>query len=130
MSAIAVGDVVPSVTLTASLESSVRYAGASGDHNPLHYDPAFAAVVSPTKTVIAHGMLSMGLVSRAVTAFAGGPEKVEDLQVRFTRPWPLGQAATFDGTVTALDDATAKLDLRGVLDSGERIMRGSAVIRL
>lgn len=129
MSAIAVGDRVPSVTLTASLESSVRYAGASGDHNPLHYDPAFAAVVSPTKTVIAHGMLSMGLVSRAVTAFAGGPEQVEDLQVRFTRPWPLGQAATFDGTVTAVDATTAKVDLRGVLDSGERIMRGSATIR-
>ena len=129
MSVIAVGDIVPTVTLTASLESSVRYAGASGDHNPLHYDPAFAALVSPTKTMIAHGMLSMGLVSRAVTAFAGGPEQVADLQVRFTRPWPLGQAATFEGTVTAVDATTAKVDLRGVLDSGERIMRGSATIR-
>jgi acyl dehydratase len=127
---ITVGAQIPAVTLTASLETSVRYAGASGDHNPLHYDPAFAAVVSPTKTVIAHGMFSMGLVSRAVTAFAGGPEHVADLQVRFTRPWPLGQTATFDGTVTAIEDDTARVELRGVLEDGERIMRGTATIRV
>jgi acyl dehydratase len=127
---ITVGAQIPAVTLTASLETSVRYAGASGDHNPLHYDPAFAAVVSPTKTVIAHGMFSMGLVSRAVTAFAGGPEHVADIQVRFTRPWPLGQTATFDGTVTAIEDDTARVELRGVLEDGERIMRGTATIRV
>jgi acyl dehydratase len=125
-----VGDLVPPVTVTASLETSVRYAGASGDHNPLHYDPAFAAVVSPTKTIIAHGMFSMGLVSRAVTAFAGGPDRVEDLQVRFTRPWPLGETATFDGTVTAVNEDTARVELRGSLADGERIMRGTATIRL
>jgi acyl dehydratase len=127
---ITVGAQIPAVTLTASLETSVRYAGASGDHNPLHYDPAFAAVVSPTKTVIAHGMFSMGLVSRAVTAFAGGPEHVADIQVRFTRPWPLGQTATFDGTVTAIEDGTARVELRGALEDGERIMRGTATIRV
>lgn len=130
MTTIAVGDLVPDITHTATLESSVRYAGASGDHNPLHYDPAFAALVSPTKTVIAHGMLSMGLASRAVTAFVGGPERVQDLHVRFTRPWPLGETVTFDGTVSEVDGVTAKVDLRGVLQSGERIMRGSATIRL
>lgn len=126
---ITVGDTIPTVTVTASLETSVRYAGASGDHNPLHYDPTFAAAVSPTKTVIAHGMFSMGLVSRAVTAFAGSPERVADLQVRFTRPWPLGETASFDGTVTAVDDTTARLELRGTLAGGDRIMRGSAIIR-
>jgi len=127
---ITVGDVLAAVTVTASLETSVRYAGASGDYNPLHYDPSFAAVVSPTKTVIAHGMFSMGLISRAVTAFAGAADRVEDIQVRFTRPWPLGQTATFDGTVSAVDETTARVELRGVLEDGERIMRGSATIRL
>lgn len=127
---IAVGDVLYPVSVTASLETSVRYAGASGDYNPLHYDPAFAAAVSPTKTVIAHGMYSMGLVSRAVTAFAGGPDRVADLQVRFTRPWPLGETATFDGTVTQVDETTARVELRGTLPDGDRIMRGTAVIRL
>jgi acyl dehydratase len=52
------------------------YAGASGDMNPLHYDQDFAGQVSPTGGIIAHGMYSMGLASRLLTAFAGGPEQV------------------------------------------------------
>ena len=69
-----VGTELEPVTAYADLAVSVRYAGASGDLNPLHYDHAFAAQVSPTGAPIAHGMYSMGLASRLVTAFAGGPE--------------------------------------------------------
>ena len=74
--AIDVGTQIPPVTQASNLTTSVMYAGASGDFNPLHYDQDFAGQVSPTGGIIAHGMFSMGLASRALTAFAGGPEKV------------------------------------------------------
>ena len=66
MADVQVGATLPEVEMTSTLTTSVLYAGASGDMNPLHYDPAFAADVSPTGDVIAHGMFSMGLASRAV----------------------------------------------------------------
>jgi len=126
---IAVGDEIPAVSAHADLATLVAYAGASGDLNPLHYDPAFAAQVSPTGGIIAHGMLSMGLVSRAVTAFAGGPERVRELRVRFARPWPLGASATFGGKITAIDGDDVKLAVWGECEDGTRILRGTARIQ-
>ncbi|MFI7076736.1 MaoC family dehydratase [Micromonospora sp. NPDC049903] len=63
----------------------VRYAGASGDFNPIHWNDRFATKVG-LPGVIAHGMFTMALVGRAVTAWAGGPDAVVDYNVRFTRP--------------------------------------------
>lgn len=124
------GTELPTHDEKVELDRLIRYAGASGDFNPLHWDPAFAATVSPTGTVIAHGMYSMGLVSRLVTAWAGGPERVVELQVRFTKPWPLGTAASFGATVRQVDDGVALLDVWGRRADGERILRGSATIRV
>ena len=125
-----VGDELPSVTAESNLVVSVLYAGASGDMNPLHYDPAFAGEVSPTGGIIAHGMYSMGLASRMLTAFAGGPDRVLEVDVRFTRPWPLGTTSTFTGTVTAIEDGVAKVALAGTNESGDRILRGTGRVRL
>ncbi|MEX0869137.1 MAG: MaoC/PaaZ C-terminal domain-containing protein [Nitriliruptoraceae bacterium] len=130
MTAITVGTEIPPVSDTATLARLVQYAGASGDLNPLHFDTEFAAAVSPTGGLIAHGMLSMGLVSRAVTAFAGGPEHVCELTVRFVRPWPVDTVATFGGKVTEIADGIAALALWGDLEDGSRMLRGSATIRL
>jgi acyl dehydratase len=127
---IAVGDELPPVTAESNLVTSVLYAGASGDMNPLHYDQGFAAQVSPTGGIIAHGMYSMGLASRMLTAFAGGADRVLELDVRFTRPWPLGTTSTFSGKVTAIADGVAKVALEGVNASGERILRGTGRIRV
>ena len=127
---IAVGDELPSVTAESNLVTSVLYAGASGDMNPLHYDESFASQVSPTGGIIAHGMYSMGLASRMLTTFAGGPERVLEIDVRFTRPWPLGTTSTFSGKVTAVTDGVAKVALEGVNASGERILRGTGHIRV
>lgn len=129
MSGLEVGQELPAVTATATLSSSVRYAGASGDLNPLHFDPAFAADVSPTGGVIAHGMYAMGLASRLVAGAAGGPEHVAELQVRFTRPWPLGATATFTGKVTAHGEDGIKVALAAMLEDGTRILRGTALLR-
>ncbi|TVR25029.1 MAG: dehydratase [Nitriliruptor sp.] len=127
---ISVGDELTPVTAESNLTTSVMYAGASGDMNPLHYDPSFAAQVSPTGGIIAHGMYSMGLTSRMLTAFAGGAERVVEIDIRFTRPWPLGTTSTFSGKVTAIADGVAKVALEGVNASGERILKGTGHIRV
>jgi acyl dehydratase len=66
----------------------VRYAGASGDFNPIHWSERFATGVG-LPGVIAHGMLTMALVGRAVTAWAGAPDAVIEFSVRFSRPVPV-----------------------------------------
>lgn len=130
MSPIDVGTELPVIEQRSTLATSVAYAGASGDLNPLHYDEGFAAQVSPTGGIIAHGMYSMGLLSRALTAFAGGPEQVLEVSVRFTRPWPLGTTATFGGTVTGLSGDEATVELWGRDEQGEQIVSGSGRIRV
>lgn len=130
MNEISVGTELPTLEETATLTTSVRYAGASGDLNPLHFDQDFAGQVSPTGGIIAHGMFAMGLASRLVTAFAGGPEAVRSLQARFSRPWPLGTTVTFGGKVTAVEGREATVSLWGQDPSGSRILRGNATIVL
>jgi acyl dehydratase len=61
----------------------VRYAGASGDFNPIHYSDRVAEQMG-LPGVIAHGMLTMGLAARAVSDWAGGPDRVASISVRFT----------------------------------------------
>lgn len=129
MSVITEGTELDPVEVTASLTTSVAYAAASGDLNPLHYDEGFAAEVSPTGGIIAHGMYSMGLASRVLTAFAGGPERVESVEVRFTKPWPLGATATFGGEVVEVADGSARIRLQGQLEDGTVILRGSGTVR-
>lgn len=130
MSTLAVGDQLPEVSGESNLVASVMYAAASGDYNPLHYDKSFAENVSPTKDIIAHGMMSMGLASRALTGFAGGPEKVKAIDVRLTKPWPIGTTSTFGGSVTAVTDEEATIELWGRNENGDQILKGTATIRL
>jgi acyl dehydratase len=127
---IEVGMELEPVVQASDLMTSTMYAGASGDFNPLHYDQEFAGQVSPTGGIIAHGMFSMGLASRALTAFAGGPEKVLEVSVRFTRPWPLGTTSTFGGKVTEIADGVATVQLWGDNEDGTRILRGTGRIAL
>ncbi len=130
MSEITVGTELPTIEQPSSLTTSVTYAGASGDYNPLHYDQEFAGQVSPTGGIIAHGMFSMGLASKVLTGFAGGPEHVLEVGVRFTRPWPLGTTATFGGTVKTVEDGVATVELWGRDADGERILRGTGKVRV
>lgn len=130
MSEIATGTQLPSIKLTSTLATSVMYAGASGDLNPLHYDPEFAGQVSPTGGIIAHGMYSMGLASRVLTEWAADPGQVLDIEVRFTRPWPVDTTSTFGGTVIDVTEGVATVELTGTNESGERILRGKGRVRL
>jgi acyl dehydratase len=73
----------PEQTYRVSRADLVRYAGASGDFNPIHYSDRVATAVG-LPGVIAHGMLTMGLAARAVSTWAGGPDRVVSFTVRFT----------------------------------------------
>lgn len=76
---------LPTQTFRVTRADLVRYAGASGDFNPIHWSDRTATKVG-LPGVIAHGMFTMALVGRAVTAWAGTPDAVVDFGVRFTRP--------------------------------------------
>jgi acyl dehydratase len=82
---LSVGDVVAEAAFGITRDSLVKYAGASGDFNPIHYRDDVAASVG-LPGVLAHGMLTMGLAVQPVVDWAGDPARVVDYQVRFTRP--------------------------------------------
>ncbi|MFC4018296.1 MaoC family dehydratase [Micromonospora sp. GCM10011542] len=76
---------LPAKTFRVTRADLVRYAGASGDFNPIHWSDRVATKVG-LPGVIAHGMFTMALVGRALTEWAGAPDAVVDYNVRFTRP--------------------------------------------
>lgn len=116
-----VGDVVAERELHLTRDSLVRYAGASGDFNPIHYRDDVAQSVG-LPGVLAHGMLTMGVAGSVATDWLGTAGSVVDYQSRFTRPVPVdaehGADITVTATVGALDEAqrTARLDLKVVFD--------------
>ncbi len=106
----------------------VRYAGASGDFNPMHHDDTIASQVG-NPSVFGHGMLTMGLAGRVLTDWFG-PEAIRRFQVRFAKQvWP-GDVLTASATVSAVreeDGATlADLDLVVTSDKGSEAVRGAA----
>jgi acyl dehydratase len=91
-----------------------RYADASGDQNPIHQNEEFALSVG-LPNVIAHGMLTMALVGKYVSDFAGGSAKVAEFGARFTKPVIVPKDTEVDLTVTAsvaeITDSTITLNL-------------------
>lgn len=85
LTGLTVGDIVAEQTFTLSRDTLVRYAGASGDFNAIHYRDDVAASVG-LPGVLAHGMLTMGLAVQPVVDWIGDPARISDYQVRFTRP--------------------------------------------
>jgi acyl dehydratase len=130
-----VGQQIPGAEQTIDQAQLIKYAGASGDFNPLHWEDDFASQVSPTGGIIAHGMLNMGLVSRVVTDWAGGPENVVRLFTSFRAPCPVGATVHIGGEVTAIDPErrTATLAVWAELDDGSKVVdrrSSEAVVRL
>ncbi|RBY93095.1 MaoC family dehydratase [Blastococcus sp. TF02A-30] len=131
----AVGTELPELQLRVTRADLVRYAGASGDFNPIHWSDRVATAVG-LPGVIAHGMLTMGLAARAVTAWTGDPAALVDYQVRFGRPVVVpddddGAELTVRGTVAAhLEDGRVRVDL-AVTSGGEKVLSlARAVVRL
>ncbi|GGM52185.1 MaoC family dehydratase [Longimycelium tulufanense] len=129
------GEELPLHSFTVTRVDLVRYAGASGDFNPIHWNERFAREVG-LPDVIAHGMLTMALAGRAVTAWAGDPGAVVDYGVRFTRPVVVpdddkGATVEVTGKVTKKnDDGTVKINMT-VKYAGQGVLGGaSALVRL
>lgn len=85
MSEAAVGDQLPALSVLLTRADLVRYAGASGDFNPIHWNERFATEVG-LPDVIAHGMLTMAIAGRLVSEWTGDPGAILHYGVRFTRP--------------------------------------------
>lgn len=130
----AVGTELPSITVHFTRADLVRYAGASGDLNIIHWNERTALAVG-LPGVIAHGMLTMGHAIRVVTAWLGDPAKVVDYQVRFTRPVvvpddDLGAEVTFTGKVTSVnEDGSAVITLGAVFDGSTVLARATATVK-
>ena len=123
---VAVGSVLPERVFAVTRADLVRYAGASGDFNPIHWSDRVATSVG-LPGVIAHGMFTMALAGRAVTAWAGDPGALVEYQVRFGRPVVVpdddaGGEVTVRGVVGALlDDGRLRVDLT-VTSGGEKVL--------
>lgn len=112
---IEVGNKIPQRVFWVDRELLKRYANASGDQNPIHQDQTFAVNVG-LPNVIAHGMLTMGLVATYISDWAGGAANVKEYGARFTKPVivPEGQKVdlTVDGTVAELlADGAIRIEL-------------------
>jgi acyl dehydratase len=108
---------------------TVRYAGASGDFNPIHIDEEFARQVGLPGRIL-HGLWTMAQVARAHTEALGGPDKLERLSVQFRGLGMLEQEVTVHGTVRSIENGRALVDSEAE-QGGKRIIRnGEAEIRL
>lgn len=127
------GDPLPEIRVEQLTRTDfVRYAGASGDFNPIHHDQDFAEA-SGNPTVFAMGMLNAGILSRVVTGWAGRPA-VRRFKVRFvTRAWP-GDDVICTGTVTrkleAAGEKRVEGDVLAVNQKGETLISGSFAVAL
>jgi acyl dehydratase len=127
------GEALPEVRVEKLTRTDfVRYAGASGDFNPIHHDQTFAEA-SGNPTVFAMGMLNASILSRVVTAFAGRAN-VRRYKVRFaTRAWP-GDDVVCRGRVTRKveqdGEGLVEGDLEAVNQKGEILISGSFVAAL
>jgi acyl dehydratase len=128
---IAVGDIVAERTFHLTRDALVRYAGASGDFNAIHYrDDVAQAVGLPG--VLAHGMLTMGLAVQPVIDWVGEQGTVLDYQVRFTRPVLIdaaeGAAVIVVAKVGSVEEGAARIDL--TVTFNDETVLGKAQIRV
>jgi acyl dehydratase len=133
--ALEVGQEVGSEVFTFTRDSLVRYAGASGDFNPIHYRDDFAQSVG-LDGVLAHGMLTMGAAVQVAVNWVGDAGKVIDYGVRFTKPVFVdandGALVTVVGKVGAIDleAKTVRIDLTAVSHELAVLGKAQAVVKL
>lgn len=138
------GTVLPPLTVPVNRTDLVRYAGASGDVNPIHWSDRVAISVD-LPGVVAHGMLTMAYGARLVTDWLGDPGAVRSYSVRFTRPVPVpdvvagvdagdGAVVELFGTLKSVDDSDGvrigKVDIKAVFDGRTVLGRAIAMVTL
>ena len=122
---VSVGTELPPLVLRLTRTDLVRYAGASGDLNPIHHSDFFAAQVG-LPGVVAHGLLTMGAALRVVTDWVGDPSRVRSYAVRFTKPVVVpddaeGAEVLVTAAVTAVDGSRVTIGLEAVCD-GQKVL--------
>ncbi len=136
LSDLSVGQEIGSTSIDISRADLVRYAGASGDFNPIHWNDRFAEQVG-LPGVIAHGMFTMGAAVQLVTDWVGNPAAVVDYQTRFTKPVVVenldagGATLEVAGVIGAVDEANSsvRVDLT-VTAAGQKVLvKAQAVVR-
>src|SRR5690348_11436949 len=116
---IEVGDTIPKLVKSpVSHLQLVRYAGASGDFNPLHTDPKIGEMIG-TGGIIAHGMLIMGFVGQMLSDYVG-PQALRKFNVRFRGMTRLGDEITCSGTITQKYEADGEARIAGKVQAADQ----------
>lgn len=128
------GTELPPLELRLTRADLVRYAGASGDLNPIHWSDRVAGIAG-LPGVIAHGMLTLGAAGRIVTDWVGDPARIRSYGARFTRPVVVpdddeGATVLVTATVTGVSDGIAKVDIKAVYDGKGVLGRAQAEVLL
>jgi acyl dehydratase len=135
LASLEVGQVIGSKEFLLTRDSLVRYAGASGDFNPIHYRDDFAQSVG-LSGVLAHGMLTMGVAVQVAADWAGDAGKVVDYGVRFTKPVFVdaqeGAVVVVTGKIGEIDEASneVRIDLSVVYNETSVLGKAQARVRL
>ncbi len=123
------GDEIPPLAVTPDRYLTVRYAGASGDFNPIHIDEEFARQVGLPGRIL-HGLYTMAQVARANTDAGGGPQSLKRLSVQFRGMGLPEHELVVTGKVVSAQDGVAVVEC-GCEQDGKRIIRNAeAELRL
>jgi 3-hydroxybutyryl-CoA dehydratase len=128
--ALSEGEQIAELRVTPDKYLPHRYAGASGDFNPIHIDPEFAKAVGLPNTIL-HGLYMMGLVARASTEAAGGdPGKLKRLAVQFRGMGAPETEIVVSGTVKSVDGDRATIDVVAAQGDNQTIRNAEAEVAL
>ncbi len=123
------GEQLPELKVTPDRYLTVRYAGASGDFNPIHIDEEFARSVGLPGRIL-HGLWTMAQVARAQTEAAGGPERLKRLSVQFRGMGVPEQEVVVSSKVREVSDGVAVIDAEARQGDTRIVRRGEAEISL
>lgn len=123
------GSELPELKVTPDRYLTVRYAGASGDFNPIHIDEQFAQQVGLPGRIL-HGLWTMAQVARAQTEAAGGPHTLQRLSVGFRGMGVLEQEIVVTSRVRSVEDGIAHIDTEATQAGTQIVRRGDADVRL
>ncbi|NHN55214.1 MaoC family dehydratase [Calidifontibacter sp. DB0510] len=133
MSEVQAGQSIGELSVPVDRARLVRYAGASGDFNPIHWDDRFATSVG-LPDVIAHGMWTMGAAAELVARWIGDAGRITSYGVRFSKPLPVpyegGATLTVTGEVKSVDGDTATIAITATNGEESVLTRALATVRL
>jgi acyl dehydratase len=130
MAELSAGEQIADLKVTPDKYLPHRYAGASGDFNPIHIDPEFAKAVGLPNTIL-HGLYMMGLTARAATEAAGGdPKSLKRLSVQFRGMGAPETEIAVTGTVKSVEDGKATIDVVAAQGENQTIRNAEAEVAL